>query len=331
MAAALLAGGAGLPLVAWAAGAGGAVAATAAAEAPADSNPASPPATPVLESTRQGVRSTTEWLARSVDSWFGDKPFSQGGKVTDGRLSGVLLQRQREQADFSLRFNARLWLPNLEDRAYLFLGRDDAREAVTDQPDAFSRQQQLPRDGTRSNQPVPTFFAGLGWLLQDVVQVRLGLRDGFKPYAHLRVAHAWSPADAWRVDLRETLFWTAADRLGSTTALSVEHAVSRQLALRWLSSATITQDARRYGWSSILGAYRAFGTQQLLSAEWLLSGQQGSGVALTDYGLQLKWEQPVHQDWLLAEVLVGHFWPRPDATRARAGAWALGASVKLLF
>ena len=40
---------------------------------------AEPPESPVLESTRQSVRSTTEWLARGVDSWFGDKPFAEGG------------------------------------------------------------------------------------------------------------------------------------------------------------------------------------------------------------------------------------------------------------
>lgn len=300
-----------------------------AADAP-DPDP-TPDNSPVLDAARESVRSTTVWLARSVDSWFGDKPFSAGGKVTDGRLSGVLLQRQHEKADFSLRFNARLWLPNLEDRAYLFMGRDDARDAVTDKPDAFSRQQQLPRDGTRAAQPVPSFFAGLGWLLHEAVQARLGFRGGLKPYAHLRVAHAWEPGDAWRVDLRETLFWTLADRLGSTTALSVEQSASRQLALRWLSSATITQDTRRYEWSSILGAYRSFGTQRLLSAELLFNGQQGSGVALTDVGVQMKWEQPLHRNWLLGEVLVGHFWPRPDAQVPRTKAWALGGSLKLLF
>lgn len=286
-----------------------------------------------LEAARSRVRSTTEWLARGVDSWFGDKPFKEGGKVTDGRLSGVLLQRQGERPDFSVRFNARLWLPNLEDRAYLFLGRDDAREAVTDKPDAFSRQQQLPRgqEASRSAEPVPTFFAGLGWLLLDRVQARLGLRGGFKPYAHLRLAQDWRPAEGWLVDVRETVFWAVDDRLGSTTALSIEHAATPAWTLRWLSSTTITQAAPRFEWVSSVGAYRRFGEQQLLSAEALFNGLQGSGVALTDVGVQLKWEQPLHQDWLLGEVLVGHFWPRANAQAARGRAWALGGNLKLLF
>ena len=37
---------------------------------------------PALDSSRQGVRQATEWVARGVDSWFGDIPFEEGGKVT---------------------------------------------------------------------------------------------------------------------------------------------------------------------------------------------------------------------------------------------------------
>ena len=295
-----------------------AVAATAAAAAQAD---------PVFEPTRQSVRSTTEWLARGVDSWFGDKPFSEGGKVSDGRLSVFVLSRQHEKTDLSVRFNARVWLPNLEDRAYLFLGRDDEREAVTDKPDALSRQQRLLKENTADN----SFFAGLGFALHDAVQFRVGFHGGLKPYAHARYSYAWQLSGADRVDFRETVFWTPDDHIGSTTALSYEHEWSPTLVLRWLNAATITQDTKKFEWSSSLGAYRSFGDQRLLSLEALCSGLQSSGVPVTDIGVQVKWEQPVHKDWLLGEILVGHFWPRPDVTTQRTRAWAVGAGLKMKF
>jgi hypothetical protein len=281
----------------------------------------------VFEPTRRSVRSTTEWLARGVDSWFGDRPFSEGGKVSDGRLSVFLLTRQHEKADVSVRFNARVWLPNLEDRAYLFLGRDDDREAVTDQPDALSRQQRL----LKENNADTSFFAGLGFALHDAVQFRIGFHGGLKPYAHARYGHAWQLGDADRVDIRETVFWTPNDHIGSTTALSYEHAHSASLVMRWLSATTITQDSKKFEWTSSLGAYQAFGNQQLLSLEALCSGLQGSGVPVTDIGVQVKWEQPVHKDWLLGEILLGHFWPRPDVSAPRTRAWAVGAGLKMKF
>lgn len=303
-------------------------AATPAAKA-AEPAPPAPPATadPVFEPTRQSVRSTAEWLASGVNSWFGDKPFSEGGKVSDGRLSLFLLTRQHQPADFSVRFKARFWLPNLEDRAYLFLGRDDAREAVIDQPDALSRQQRLLRDNTTD----PTFFAGLGFSLQDTVQFRVGFRGGLKPYAHARYGHTWQLGGADSIDLRETLFYTLDDHIGSTTALSYEHAWSPTLVMRWLNAATVTQDSKKFSWSSSLGGYRSFGNQQLLSVELLFSGLQGSGVPATDFGVQAKWQQPIHMDWLLGEVLIGHFWPRPDALHERTRAWAVGAGLTMRF
>jgi hypothetical protein len=300
------------------AAANAAEAANAAADAKAD---------PLFEPARQSVRATTVWLARGVDSWFGDKPFSEGGKVSDGRLSLFVLTRQHETADVSLRFNARVWLPNLEDRAYLFLGRDDSRETVTDQPDALSRQQRLLKENTADT----SFFAGLGFALQDSVQFRIGFHGGLKPYAHARYSHAWQLGGADRVDFRETVFWTPDDHIGSTTALSYEHAYSPTLVLRWLNAATITQDTKKFEWSSSLGAYRSFGDQRLLSLEALSSGLEGSGVPVTDIGVQVKWEQPVHKDWLLGEILVGHFWPRPDASVERTRAWAVGAGLKMKF
>jgi len=288
---------------------------------------ASPEVEQALENTRRSVRSSTEWLARGVDGWFGNKPFSQGGKVSDGLLGLTLLTRQHEKADFSLRFNARVRLPNLEDRAYLFLGRDDRREVISDKPDAFSRQQRL----LPENPADRAFFAGIGLLAHESLQFRLGLRGGLKPYAQARYKKPWQLGPADLVEFRETLFWSLDERLGSTTALSYEHGFSATLALRWLTAATITQHSKKFEWSSDLGAYRSLGDQRLLSLEALCSGQQGSGVAVSDYGLQLKWEQPLHKDWLLGELLIGHFWPRPDALSPRGRAWALGGSLKMKF
>lgn len=280
-----------------------------------------------IEAARQTVRSTAEWLARGVDSWFGDKPFKDGGAVTDGRMSVSLLKRQDESADFDLRFNARFRLPNLEKHTYVFIGRDNTREVVSDRPGTFTRQQrqliQTPADRG--------FFAGLGRSVNDSVDFRIGFRGGLKPYVQGRYRKPWMLGEAHLAELRQTVFWSLADRLGSTTALSIERAFSPTLAGRWLSAATITQDSRKFEWHSSLGAYQALGAQRLLSIEALATGKQGTGITFTDYGLQSRYEQPIHKDWLLGEVVLGHFWPRTDAASVRGRAWAVGAGLKMRF
>lgn len=314
------------------------------ARAGAAADPASPPAAAatseaaagaseapvvgeVADSARSTVRAMSVWLARGVDSWFGDRPFEDGGRVSDGRLSAALLFRQRDKPDFDLRFNARFRLPNVEERIYGFIGRDDQRDVVTDRPGAFSRQDRLLAEEARDRE----FFAGLGRSLTDSVDLRLGLRGGLKPFVQARYREQWLLGPNDLADFRQTVFWTLDDRFGSTTALSYEHAFTPELAARWLSSATITQESEHFEWSSLLGAYRSFGGQRVAALEALVSGEQGPGVEPSDYGVQVRWEQPVHEDWLLGGVVVGHFWPRENALVERRSAWAVGVSLKMRF
>lgn len=291
----------------------------------------SEPTSPLVEaatSARQSLRSTAEWLARGVDSWFGDHPFEDGGSVRNGRFQLRLLLRERKSPDLGARFNASFRLPNIERRtALFFLGRDDPREVVTDQPQALTRERHLQREDSRSD----AFFAGLGVDTGGGFDVRVGLRGGPKPYAQVRYRHEWPLGPTDRLDFRETVFWTHADRVGSTTALSYEHDFSATLVGRWLHAATYTQRSQRFEWSSNLGLYRFFGDQRLLSTEALFRGREGGGVNIEEYGLQLSWEQPLHEDWLLGEVSLGHFRERETAAEPRRGLWALGLTLKIRF
>jgi hypothetical protein len=282
---------------------------------------------PTLEAARDAVRATTIWLARGIDSWFGDRPFEAGGRVSDGQLSVGLFRREGERPDVNVRLHARVRLPNLGESGFAFLGRDNPREVITDTPGAAAQRERLLRE-TRNDRE---FLAGIGLALRETFDVRLGLRGGFKPYLQARHHDQWQPDDANLIEFRQTFFLSRADQLGSTTAFSVAHASSPELTLRWLNAATITQRTRRFEMSSVLGAYRAFEQRRLLSLEVLINALEGGGVAVEDAGLLLKWEQPFLRDWLVGEVVIGHFWPRPDLTVPRRQVWAAGLGVRLSF
>jgi hypothetical protein len=141
----------------------------------------------VLDTTRGYVRGATEWVVRSVDSWFGEKSFEQGGRVA-GRIGLSTLWRQDEGFDWLTRFAVRVHLPNLEDKGgFLFVGRDNEKEVVSDRPDTFTRRETL-RQETRDDQ---SFFAGVGAQIADVFALRAGFRGGLKPYAQARYQKLW--------------------------------------------------------------------------------------------------------------------------------------------
>ena len=324
----------GLPLAAWATPPPAEPASQAAEATPArdarsaTESPAGVDAeqTNVLDTTRYYVHYGVEWVARGVDGWFGDKPFEQGGRVA-GAIGLSFLWRQDEGVDWLTRFRVRLNLPNLREKAYVFVGRDNEREVVTDRPEGFTRREQL-REETRDDQ---SFFAGIGRDLGDFISLRAGFRGGLKPYAQARYQNIWELGQRDQIEFKETLFWTVDDGFGSTTALYYDHVFGPSLSLRWQSAATWSQETEGVEWGTSLGLYRTFGFQRQLSLEALVSGETGGDAEVSEYGIRTRWEQPIYKDWLLTELILGYFWPRKDSVTDRGRTWAVGAGIQMRF
>ncbi|MCF8208942.1 MAG: hypothetical protein K9K38_06000 [Rhodoferax sp.] len=278
-----------------------------------------------VESARIAARSAAVWLASGIDSWFGNKPFSDGGKVSDGQLGLSYYSRQDDGGSHSIRFNARFQLPNLEARTYLFTGRDYWQGQITDKPAAFATKQRLLQSDTAEEQ---SFIAGIGRFVNEASDVRIGFKEGLTLFAQARYRHRWHTASDAAFEFSETVFLTTADRLGSSTALSYQHQFSSVLVARWLNTLTVTQTDPDAEWNGSLGFHRSMGQQKQLSLELLAKSKQRTGLGLSDYGVQVRWEQPVDHDRLMGELIVGHFWPK---TGDRSTAWALGAGLKMSF
>lgn len=298
--------------------AGALAAPTVAAQSAADDN--------LLVEGREMVRSFTESVARRVDGWFGDKPFEEGGKVS-GNIGFKFLSRQYEGTDKNITFGARLDLPNVKDKAYLFFGRENEDELVSDQPEEFRRRQLLLPEDPRRDQ---TLFAGVGFALRDLFDFRAGVRGGYRVYAQARYRKEWQlgPSDA--IALRETLFWKPSDGFGSTTSLNYSHALSPSVALRWLNAATNSQDTDGWTWSTSAGVYKYFGKDHSVSLEAIVSGAAHAQETPSEYAVRAVWERPIYRDWTILELTVGHFWPQGNEDDARRH-WAFGLGVDILF
>ena len=292
------------------------------------------PATPeaaeeedLLEESRAQVRGFSLWLGETVNDWFGDRPFEDGGKVTHGRLGLRNLWRQDEGWDTNVRFRARFDLPNLRDKAYVFIGRQNERELLTDQSEAFTREQLLLEERRREDQ---TGFAGLGVALRRNLDFRVGVRGGMKVYTQVRYRKQWALTEQDRIEFRETIFWNNKDKFGSTTALDYEHAFTPTLSLHWQNATTISEKTDDFAWGSSLGLFKRFGDDRILSGEMVVTGETGAKENVDEYGVRMKWTQPVYREWLIGEFIVGHYWPQRE-DRERERAWAVGANLEMRF
>lgn len=281
----------------------------------------------LLERGRRGVRAFSEGVARTVDSWFGDKPFEEGGKVS-GKIGFNVLARQDQGTRANLRFRVRMSLPNLKEQGYLFFGQDNERELVRDQPEAFTREHQLLAESRSQDQ---SYFAGLAYALRDFLEFRAGVRSGYKLYTQARYRKGWALTDSDGLDFRETLFWTVDDGFGSTTALDYEHSYSPSLALRWRTAGTISEDTEGLAWSSSVGLFKALQDNRLVSLEALVNGETDAPVTVAEYGVRLAWRQPIYREWMRLELTLGQFWPRDEDDTERERRWAVGGRVEILF
>ena len=303
---------------------------TNAAEPSLKPNPVSPEAAQeegILDTTRGQVRGFSLWLGESVNDWFGDRPFEDGGKVTKGRLGLRNLWRQDEGWDTNVRFRARFDLPNLRDKAYVFVGRQNERELLTDQSETFTREQLLLEERQREDQ---TGFAGLGVALRKNIDFRVGVRGGLKFFTQARYRKQWALSEQDRIEFRETIFWNNKDKFGSTTALDYEHAFTPKLSLHWQNATTISENTDDFAFGSSLGLFRRFGDDRMLSGEMVVTGETGAEETVDEYGVRMKWTQPVYRDWLIGEFIVGHYWPQRE-DRERDKSWALGVNLEMRF
>lgn len=284
-------------------------------------------ATDIADSTRRGVRQFALWLGEEVNSWFGDKPFSDGGQVSHGRLSVRLRWQEDDGLDTNVRFRARFDLPNLRDKAYIFFGHENERELIADQPEAFTEEQLL----TESRSGDQTGFLGIGFNLHDYLDFRTGVRGGWKLYSQVRYRRQWLLSAKNRAEFGETVFWRISDGFGSTTRFTLEHAQTESLSFKWQNSATTTKETDGFAWSSSVGPFKTFSNNRLLSLEALTNGETGSKDTVHEYGARLKWRQPVYRDWLLLDLIVGHFWPKGEEEPERRKYWAASTGLMMHF
>ena len=129
----------------------------------------------ILEESRKEVREATEWAARRVDSWFGNIPFEEGGKISKGRIRLRTIWREHDEVDVNLRFRVRMTLPNLQDKSHVFIGSENERDLVRGRPDTVTEQQRLLRENkSRTATSIPgRSMRAMNWNLLKQVSGRL--------------------------------------------------------------------------------------------------------------------------------------------------------------
>ncbi len=302
-----------------------------AAKHPCDRAPA-PGETPIDEARRL----LAETLCRAnlwLDGLFGEDEHPEAARNAHGRAELSLWHGDYEGMKLGVRLNARIDLPNVEERLNAFFGRDDPDDFVQDRREGAALRSQM-----RSFERNESWLAGFGYSLPGDYRQRFDVRVGSRlsTAPKLFVQGRWrrniEVGDATLWHLRQTVFWTNRDGFGTTSSVEYDRVLSPTMLFRVGVVGTVSERAEGLDWRSIALLFQNLPGPHAVALETFARGETRAEVPLRDYGGRVIYRRTLRRrEWLFGEAFVGYSWPRRYLEESREGSLSLGVGLELLF
>jgi hypothetical protein len=285
-----------------------------------------------LDRMQAGLYRTMCLSAARFDGFFGNARFDDEYQATYGSVAAGALWDERDHWDQSLRFRAKVRLPQLSERFNAFIGRVDPDEYVTELRDDFDT---LPRQFAREDDDA--VLLGLGYRQPGRggghFDAGVGAKLGWpvEPYVKgtYRLALPFLDRNLLRLD--ETIFWREGDRFGATTRFDLERLLAEDFLVRWSTSGTFTQETEGVRWYSNLTLYQNLGDGRALAYQAGTNGESDDPVEISDFGLRAIYRRRIHLEWLFFELRSSITWPRETLLERRESNWGAGVGLELMF
>lgn len=286
----------------------------------------------VIDTTRRQLHQTLCGASLWLDGLFGDRRNVASARRARGRLETSLVYSEFSGFRQRVRLDVRVDLPNLQDRASAFLGRDDRDEFVRDRSEGLALRTQFPSVANEDD-----WLAGLGYSLPGnkrfSANFRVGVRSVRNPRAfvlsQLRY-NLYSDLDNL-VHLRLTPFWNTRDGFGLTPGIDYSHVLTPARLLRWSNVGTISEASEGFDWRSSLILYQGLRNMRGIALESFVRGATQDSVPLREYGGRVIYRHPLAGRRLFGELVTGYSWPKEDPNAARGGSYLIGLNLELPF
>lgn len=265
------------------------------------------------------------------DGLFGERNI-EAARRAHGRLETSATYSEYYGFKERVRLDVRVDLPNLENRASAFIGRDDDDEFVRDRSEGFALRSQFP-----SVDDDDKWMAGLGYSLPGNrnfrSDFRVGARDLREPrvFVQNRIRYNAYADERNLLHLRATPFYNSRDGFGITPGIDYSYVITATRLLRWSNIGTLSENTEGFDWRSAVILYQSVGEGRGLAAETFARGATADRVPLREYGARLVYRHPLAQQKLFLELVSGYSWPREDVLDEREGSFLFAAGLELPF
>ena len=286
----------------------------------------------MLDLTRDQIEEIICRAALWLDG-FGGHGNVLAARRSHGRLETSYYWSEFSGAETRVRFKVRVELPALKERLSAFVGLDNDDDFVRGRSEGFALRSEFP-----SLDDDDDWLAGLGYGFPSSSRVfKSDLRIGAKRltdtefFVQNRFRYLAYSDDNDVVRLREILFWTNKDGLGSTSGLDWMHVISADLLARWDTVGTVSQESEGLDWRSAAWLYYSLGGEKGLALEAFSRGESRHVVPVREYGLRMLYRHPLFRRRVYMEIITGYTWPRVDPTVEREGSFGIGVGLQLPF
>lgn len=200
---------------------------------------------------REQIEETVCGASLWFDGLFGDDRNLEAARGAYGRLETSYEYSEFYGGKERIRFRLRVDLPNLENRASVFIGRDNDDNVVRDRSEGFALRSEFPQIDDRDQ-----FFAGFGYGLPSSRKfrsdVKLGVRSLSSPRAFVqwRAEYLAYVDDVSLLQFRLTPFYSTRDGLGVTPGVDFSRVLTPRLLLRWSNVGTHSDRTLGFDWRS---------------------------------------------------------------------------------
>jgi hypothetical protein len=282
------------------------------------------------------IHSSLYKLTCSSASWFdglfGNSRYDEDYRATHGSLTTGAQWSQRQAWQEVLRFQLRMYLPQMNRRLHAFIGRVDRNDYVTEsQSDVYSLPEQFNRDINE------TTLVGIGYNEPLTKRGSFDFSTGVQlsipldPYVKGSYRFARPIGELNLLRLRETVFWQNSEQLGVTSRIDWDRAIGDRHLARYTVSGTFSQVSEGMRWFTTLTLFHFLSSDRALAYEVAANGSTDRQVPLSDYGTSVIFRQRLSRDWLLLELRGGVDFPRDFVFEERRSNLNAGIAIEMRF
>lgn len=255
----------------------------------------------VMDEKQQEISNMVLASAEWIDSFFDDGRYIDDNNETRATLKFSVGYSSKDDLEIKPRFDIRLALPRLENRASIIIsGGDDSDFDIED--NAILNPGQDERDPS----------AGLRFFMVDLKNFNFSWDGGVSwdyVYGGARIRYQHKIGDAWQGRLTNRTRWYSDTLWENTAAYDIETNIFQDLLFRSTTSANLYQESPGLYHSQNFRLFKVLNKFSVVSLDTGIYMNTKPSYKMLDLLIKARYRQRFFRDWLVLEVSPRCNWP----------------------